>query len=423
MKNKLLAVFLVLITVSTLSACRISPFKFIRNDENLPISDSTQYIEVDSDLAAPNLYSKTDPENYFKLSTLSLPQQSLYKSFVDNIIHFKNFVEVSNCNLNKDEIMAVFNAVRTDYPQFFWVDRTLTNLQNGDGVIKAVSLHYCDGTNIDKVAISGQRIYIDSPADRNEIIDRIEKFNTAIDGYVSDIPSDITDAQKELILHDLVINNLVYDDEAAALINDENSSPAYNSYGAACDKLAVCEGYSKLFQYLCYRVGLNCTSVSGTAKSETDGGTVNHMWNAVCIENEWYMVDTTWDDSVENMPYYHYFNITTDELLKDHTIDPYDTNIPKCNSDKFSKFNTAVLYAENSNTMPKNYISILNRIERNGLEYCIVYNGTAEDNNKFLNKILSKNSEFVKYVNKNCSFKLSTDNIKIVDKYLYIPVK
>lgn len=46
-----------------------------------------------------------------------------------------------------------------------------------------------------------------------------------------------------------------------------------------------------------------------------------HMWNCVKIDNEWYYVDATWNDT-EKGSGYDYFNITTEQLLYDHTIMP-----------------------------------------------------------------------------------------------------
>ena len=80
---------------------------------------------------------------------------------------------------------------------------------------------------------------------------------------------------------------------------------------------------------------------------------MNHIWNCVQLEDSWYYVDVTWDD-YEDAPaptdHYFYFNLTTEELVKDHEISPLyteseDTNVwvngyvPECTATKYYYFN------------------------------------------------------------------------------------
>jgi transglutaminase/protease-like cytokinesis protein 3 len=108
--------------------------------------------------------------------------------------------------------------------------------------------------------------------------------------------------------HDYIILNCSYDDS----LNNYS-----NAYGALVEGKAVCEGYARAFKYLCDRVGIPCELVIGS----TD---VDHMWNVVEIEGKWYHIDLTWDDPRnKDGDYigYTYFNLSQEEILKDHTID------------------------------------------------------------------------------------------------------
>lgn len=65
--------------------------------------------------------------------------------------------------------------------------------------------------------------------------------------------------------------------------------------------------------------GIKCITISGTADGE------NHMWNAVCLDNEWYQVDVTWNDldaepPLQNVRLYTYFNASDQDMSIDHTI-------------------------------------------------------------------------------------------------------
>ncbi len=61
-------------------------------------------------------------------------------------------------------------------------------------------------------------------------------------------------------------------------------------------RVAVCEGYARLFKTLCEHAGISSEVVTGYAnccpgpvKFRT-----NHSWNAVRIDSSWYLVDVTW---------------------------------------------------------------------------------------------------------------------------------
>ena len=62
-------------------------------------------------------------------------------------------------------------------------------------------------------------------------------------------------------------------------------------------RAAVCSGYSRLFQGLASRVGLQSLEVSGLSKGygfSERGELGEHAWNAIQIDNAWYLVDPTW---------------------------------------------------------------------------------------------------------------------------------
>ena len=98
------------------------------------------------------------------------------------------------------------------------------------------------------------------------------------------ITPDMNDMQKVRILHDWVCANTSYSpagqeshNDAAILMNDTT----------------VCEGYSRLCNLLYHEAGLETYYVTG----------VNHAWNIVKIDNHYFHVDSTWDDSNDEINY------------------------------------------------------------------------------------------------------------------------
>lgn len=71
------------------------------------------------------------------------------------------------------------------------------------------------------------------------------------------------------------------------------------------NKVAVCQGYAELFQALCKESGIACILVTGSAKGMSymygDEVKSNHAWNAVRLENRWYLMDATWADGEQTI--------------------------------------------------------------------------------------------------------------------------
>lgn len=62
---------------------------------------------------------------------------------------------------------------------------------------------------------------------------------------------------------------------------------------------AVSSGYAGLFNALCKEVGVECVSVQGYAKGYRNYivhkyDSINHEWNAVKLDGNWNLVDSTW---------------------------------------------------------------------------------------------------------------------------------
>lgn len=104
------------------------------------------------------------------------------------------------------------------------------------------------------------------------------QFDSAVNGLISGIDG-LNDFQKVLTLHDRLAQYITYDLTAAN---------AYDSYGALVDKRAVCQGYTLAYVYLLKLCGIKSVPVSSSS--------MQHMWNLVQLDGEYYHVDVTWDD-------------------------------------------------------------------------------------------------------------------------------
>lgn len=140
----------------------------------------------------------------------------------------------------------------------------------------------------------------------------LEACKQVLDQYITD---DMTAGQKELAIHDWMIDHTAYD--------ETHELPNRNSpYGLLVEGTAVCMGYANTFQLFMDLLDIPCTTVTG----------VGHAWNLVQLDGEWYAVDVTWNDplgSYVDVPaanekeHHRYFNVTSDFLREtDHQWDP-----------------------------------------------------------------------------------------------------
>lgn len=64
------------------------------------------------------------------------------------------------------------------------------------------------------------------------------------------------------------------------------------------EQKTICTGYAYLVRELAYHAGLTCVIVDGygrTVQANIRGeGVANHSWNAVQLNNKWYLCDATW---------------------------------------------------------------------------------------------------------------------------------
>ena len=97
-----------------------------------------------------------------------------------------------------------------------------------------------------------------------------EDMENAANSFIkqADITEGMTDYDKALALHDVVCANLAYDDS-------QSREWIHTVYGAFVNKYAVCDGYSKAYQYLLNKAGIDSHIATGTG----NGG--SHAWNLV----------------------------------------------------------------------------------------------------------------------------------------------
>ena len=280
-----------------------------------PTEESPKSESVETEIKVVANHTPLSESDYFQFSTLTENEKKIYQKLVSAIKSTQNIIEISEFRIAEKDIPKIIERTLADHPEFFWVTKRFAYNCLEDIPISIV-LFYTDGTVNDTF---GDDLKLSESADRTKIRNQMAEFNAAVNNIISTIPSDASEYDKEKLIFDYLATNLTYD-QKSALLNYKGGDVlprSFDSYGAAVNKLAVCEGYSKLFQYLCYCVGINSTQVVGKA---TTGG--DHMWNAVKVDNVWYQTDATWSRyNNTDLINYMYFHLNADEMYKkNHTV-------------------------------------------------------------------------------------------------------
>lgn len=244
-------------------------------------------------------------DKYAYASLKDVSMQEAYKSLEESLFLISSEKNADGCymmkhtivpsELNSNEIYTVKEAVLSDHPEAFWL--------TGD---------YDIGHNLH----DGNYITMYSKYSYDEIVEALKEVNVSTEQILMQIPDGADELTCELMIHDALVDMIVYDSDAAESVN--YSGDAFNAYGALVDKKAVCSGYARAAKMLLNRVGIESRLVSGNS-----GGS-GHMWNQVKINQQWYNLDITWNDSPakDGIVYrrYNYFNITDQQLAADHEL-------------------------------------------------------------------------------------------------------
>lgn len=141
------------------------------------------------------------------------------------------------------------------------------------------------------------------------------------------VTADMTDFEKELALHDALVELGHYDRTVYNHATPQGRPDNTNPYGILVEGYGICLGYATAFQLLMDLAGVECLTVVGASY----GSTSDHAWNLVRLEGEWYAVDPTWNDPTSGEHVtgaagerlrHRYFNVTSDYLREtDHQWD------------------------------------------------------------------------------------------------------
>lgn len=303
---------IVLIAVTTISLCSCNLLydlpldDFFNSAETVAVETVNPYFEIVPDELS---YSEgyTPVESSYSYNALPLEgEKKLYTELLDAcydisskldktaFLHFMPQIELEGYSLTEAQVRTAIKALTDDRPEIFWIAATLW--------------FYSDDTS------TLVQLYSDySP---EEVDSRVNAVRAVANEFYATVPDGLSEYERELMVHDYLIDRVTYDENVDLVDNDNNDPDIYTPYGALVNQLAVCEGYARSFQMLMNGLGVDCVGVMGNGSDEL------HIWNSVKLDGSWYNVDATWDDREEIYTQHTYFNVDDDFLFDDHTLGP-----------------------------------------------------------------------------------------------------
>lgn len=276
--------------------------------ENLEYAGSqTEKEDKQSTLEKQVFIQPTEEElkNCYCYSVLSDEEKAIYLEIYSVLKDMAADVELST--LDVEMIEKSFRCVLNDHPEFYYVEGyTYTTYARADV--------------ISKLEFSGT--YTKTKEECDIINVQIEQYVTECFAGMQD---GISDYEKVKYIYEYIISGTEY---------SLTARDSQNICSVFLQGESVCMGYARAMQYLLLKQDILCTTVNGTA-----GQGEEHAWNLLLLDGQYYHLDVTWgDDSyiVANdnsasigMTNYSFFCVTTDEILKTHTIKNV-VELPEC---------------------------------------------------------------------------------------------
>ena len=192
-------------------------------------------------------------------------------------------------------------ALRHDRPEYFFLGRKMT-------------FFYCGGR---EGRLRMQILY--TPAE-------IETLKTTFRQKMLPLMAGTADkslVQREELIYSRLARQLRY--------QNTRSEQEHNLVGPMLASRGVCEGQNALLLYCLRRAGVTCVQVLGNGRTE------NHCWAMVWLNGEPVHCDVTWEKPGKGVMLYRYFNLTDEQIARDHSGFA-GQNLPACCTETYSYY-------------------------------------------------------------------------------------
>ena len=191
--------------------------------------------------------------------------------------------------LETDALAEIFTFVALDHPEIFYAPTfTYTYVRGADTV------EFTPGYMFKKKEIQEHQKALNA---------RITKLTRPV--------ADRDELEKELFVHDFILQNVRYDKLKKAY--------SHEIIGPLTQGVGVCEGIAKTVKVLCDALKLPCI-IAFCHNNPEKGIKYRHAWNVISLGGKYYHLDATFDNTLTagGEARYDYFNIADASIFRDH---------------------------------------------------------------------------------------------------------
>lgn len=243
---------------------------YLANSQGLVIKNAT----------AKQLQLPFSPNQYYGRSLLNEEGKKAWDYVIKELLAFnpnKNYDNLATpggdgiftLNLKNQGIKVKYNDIKNLTKYLNASDARLFHLRN-----RAQEYTVDAEGNIETLSFYIASVYM-GDNDYQETLMGMEEYVSEV---LSVLKPNMTEAQKVKALYDKYHSTMTYG----------RGSEIGNAVGALTNQIAICGGYSFGFLYILQRAGLEAIYMTG----DTSAG--YHAWNYVNVDDQWYMVDSTW---------------------------------------------------------------------------------------------------------------------------------
>ena len=276
---------------------------------------------------SPDTLLRNDAETFYYYEQLDDEAKGIYDAMLmvcedpdneDNIVAYLTSLDPRSEDFMYEWALALY-AMEYDHAELFWLYNEIETEMYASVPRKQTSPK------------NTVYFYLKEPYDNYE--EEMTAFNDAVDEFLEDIDTSKSDDQIAEQIHNKLIGLVTYDYEV--LNKNLRDDFAHTAYGVLVENsrgdknTAVCDGYSQAYVYLLQQCGVDAAVILGEAGStKADAG--GHAWSVVSLDDQWYEVDSTWDDKgnlfveleevksqLDQESYDYYMEALTDEEYMD----------------------------------------------------------------------------------------------------------
>ena len=205
------------------------------------------------------------------------------------LLEMKASIDISQYRIPVETLWEIYPQVVNENPELFFVQGGCVYQMMG-GIVSNVLPDYLWGEEVVN-ELTGEQ--------KSQIRQKQTALEQVVNGILAQVDPDCSDLETALCLHDYLATHAQYDE----------THQFRDAYTILVEGTGVCQAYTLAYRLLLNRVNITSGTVTSTS--------LNHIWNILLIDGNWYHVDVTWDDPTEDrigQSQHVYFCLSEDKL-------------------------------------------------------------------------------------------------------------